>query len=63
MRTRDLKALAEQSEDEYAEYVDVCTTNNTEPLDIWTWLAEQQTIAEEEMHDYLRDEALDDRSV
>ena len=60
MRTRDLKALAEQSEDEYTEYVEHCEELDREPQDIWTWLAEQQATAEEEMNDYRRDEGLDD---
>ena len=59
MRTRDLKHLAEQSEEEYAEYVEECNDAGSEPTDIWTWLAEQQATAEEAHNDYLRDEGLD----
>ena len=58
MRTRDIKALAEQSEEEYAEYVEYCEELDQEPQDIWTWLAEQQATAEEEQYQYQKDEGL-----
>ena len=59
MRSRDLKALAEENEGEYEEYMEECFERDEEPLDIWTWLAEQQAMAEEAHNDYLRDEGLD----
>ena len=58
MRTRDLKALADESEEEYAEYVLECIKNGSEPQDLWSWLAEQQATAEEAMNEYQRDEGL-----
>jgi len=58
MRTNDLKHIAEQSEEEYAEYVKDCLSNDSEPLDIYSWIAEQQATAEEYMNDYKRDEGL-----
>ena len=58
MRTNDIKALAEEWEDEYQEYVDECDKLGNTPMDIFTWVATEQMTAEEEMNDYKRDEGL-----
>ena len=54
MRTRDLKFLAEESQGEYEEYVTDCKSNNSNPVDIWSWLSEQIATEEEYRNEYLR---------
>ena len=56
--TKDLKYLAEQSQEEYEEYVSECKANDTEPLDIFSFVAEQIAIEEEYMNQFKRDEGI-----
>ena len=59
MRTNQIKALAEQWEDEYEEYAEECLREGNEPMDIFTWVVTEQMTAQEAQNDYLRDEGLD----
>ena len=60
MRTRDIKAMAEENQEEYEEYVERCEDSYQEPLDIFEWTEMLRNIAETEMNEYRRDEGLDD---
>ena len=60
MRTRDIKAMSEANQEDYELYLQRCEENEVEPMDIFAWTAMEQTTAEEEMNDYLRDEGIDD---
>ena len=54
-----MKALAEQSEDEYEIYCQQRLEDGADIEDIpdiWSWLSEQISTAEEEMNNYKRDE-------
>ena len=55
MRTNIMKDMAEVYQEDYDEYVNDC---EGEPLDIWSWLAEQIATAEEARNDQMRDDAL-----
>ena len=58
LRTNDIKALAEEWEDEYQEYVDECKKLGNTPQDIFTWVVTEQMTAEEEDYQYKKDEGL-----
>ena len=60
MKTRDLKTLAEESSDEYEEYIAECRKAGLDCLNIWMWIAEQIATEEEYRNDMLRDDALMD---
>jgi len=62
MRSRDLKHLAEENEDEYEEYVAQCIIDGSEPTDIWSWIAEQVATAEEYQYEFERDQSIKDFS-
>ena len=58
MRTANLKDLATRYEDDYWEYHSECIEEGNEPQDVWEWLAEQLTTAEEARYEANRDDKL-----
>lgn len=61
MRTRDLKHLAEQSQEEYEIWRQEQIDDGVEEddiLDIFAWVGMEYLTAQEDRNDYLRDEGL-----
>lgn len=63
MRTNDIKALAEEMQDDYEEELRLYVKNGGDEMkfpDIFSWVSEQEATKQEEHNDYIRDEGIAD---